>query len=151
MFAARARDFALSACRFCDEPSKMGSGRRGIAAMTGRETLCYTLELSFFPSPTTAEDGYTEFGAQLGQTFADFYKIHGKQSGGESPWATTFARPSPVLDPATPARAAAGVEASAAATQFAASSTGWSDDVVFKLRPNDTHTPLIGGLTLGDL
>ena len=58
LFAARARDFSLSACRFCDEPSKLGSGRRGVAAMTGKDTLCYTLELSFFPSPSTAEEGY---------------------------------------------------------------------------------------------
>eukprot|EP00854_Cymbomonas_tetramitiformis_P019492 gene19492-23307_t len=80
LLGQHARDFSLDACKFCTDPCKAGTGRRAVGEML-KNTLCYTLEVSFFPggleasashNPTT-EEGYMEFGRQTACAFVDYY------------------------------------------------------------------------------
>ena len=104
--------FSLSACRFCSNPDKAGTGRRAVGDMaraahikrTGAarpagqdekdetlaadkstpETMCYTLEMSFYNAPSRArqwspatsnEDSYERHGVGLAHAFVDYYRL----------------------------------------------------------------------------
>jgi len=79
-----AREFSLSASRFCMDASKAGTGRRALqdllSGITGAK--CYTLETSFFayqsfgsqPVPFT-QPSYVELGRNVGRTFIEYFKL----------------------------------------------------------------------------
>ena len=104
--------FSLSACRFCSNPDKAGTGRRAVGDMARAahikrmgdksrpagqdsderlaadkstpETMCYTLEMSFYNAPSRArqwspatsnEDSYERHGVGLAHAFVDYYRL----------------------------------------------------------------------------
>jgi len=95
----QAPTFSLQQTRFDMDPSKEGSGRRALGELFP-DVHCYTLEVSFFASTSSLEEGnttgagradvygetcvpytqdsYMELGRNVALTFAEYYRIKAK-------------------------------------------------------------------------
>jgi len=77
-------DFTFDKCKFCRNPKKAGSGRRAMGDTLNDNTICYTLEVSYYCSvvdtksnikgePYT-EENYRDMGKCMARAFGDVFQ-----------------------------------------------------------------------------
>ncbi|XP_071799299.1 cytosolic carboxypeptidase 6-like [Asterias amurensis] len=83
LMCANAEDFSMMNTSFNRDAVKAGTGRRFLGGILDENSLCYTLEVSFFCYTMTGgstlvpydEEGYMRLGRNLAKTFMDYYKL----------------------------------------------------------------------------
>ncbi|XP_063962696.1 cytosolic carboxypeptidase 6-like [Lytechinus pictus] len=83
LMCSNADDFSMMNTSFNRDSVKAGTGRRFLGGILDENSLCYTLEVSFFcytPSSSSTvvpydDDSYMKLGRNLVKTFLDYYKL----------------------------------------------------------------------------
>ena len=83
LLCSNAEDFSLSNTSYNRDVMKAGTGRRALGNCLSQQSLCYTLEVSFFSyhsglsgkTPYT-EEAYLKLGRNVARTFLDYYRLN---------------------------------------------------------------------------
>ncbi|XP_071953635.1 cytosolic carboxypeptidase 6-like [Antedon mediterranea] len=83
LMCGNADDFSMMNTSFNRDAMKAGTGRRFLGDILEKNTMCYTLEVSFFCYTLHQgssiypydEDSYMKLGRNLAKTFLDYYKL----------------------------------------------------------------------------
>ncbi|XP_072040109.1 cytosolic carboxypeptidase 6-like [Amphiura filiformis] len=83
LMCANADDFSMMNTSFNRDTVKAGTGRRFLGGLLDENSMCYTLEASFYCYNSSSsntqipydEEGYMKLGRNLAKTFLDYYKL----------------------------------------------------------------------------